>query len=188
MKKIATILVCMLALAVTFSLDAAPKKKVTKKKASTTKVAKQRPGLEMPTDRGADAAVASGYSSNKSIDELIGAAVGREGEKQPIRNLLANKDFVERAGIAPLMNPIGGLSGSAYKFNHNGTDFYMVKFSNYSVDEYNEDVILYVPSDDNITTSFAAAARTAATWRFSARRKNLTSPTPTSRSIMTLPS
>ena len=48
------------------------------------------------------------------------------------------------------MNPIGGLSGSAYKFNHNGTDFYMVKFSNYSVDEYNEDVILYVPSDDNI--------------------------------------
>ncbi len=174
MKKIATILVCMLALAVTFSLDAAPKKKVTKKKASTTKVAKQRPGLEMPTDRGADAAVASGYSSNKSIDELIGAAVGREGEKQPIRNLLANKDFVERAGIAPLMNPIGGLSGSAYKFNHNGTDFYMVKFSNYSVDEY--------------TTSFAAAARTAATWRFSARRKNLTSPTPTSRSIMTLPS
>ena len=150
MKKITTILVCMLALAVTFSLDAAPKKKVTKKKASTTKVAKQRPGLEMPTDRGADAAVASGYSSNKSIDELIGAAVGREGEKQPIRNLLANKDFVERAGIAPLMNPIGGLSGSAYKFNHNGTDFYMVKFSNYSVDEYNEDVILYVPSDDNI--------------------------------------
>ena len=35
MKKIATILVCMLALAVTFSLDAAPKKKVTKKKAPT---------------------------------------------------------------------------------------------------------------------------------------------------------
>ena len=152
MKKITTILVCMLALAVAFSLDAAPKKKVTKKKASTTKVTKSkaRPGLEMPTDRGADAAVASGYSNNKSIAELIDAAVGREGEKQPIRNLLANNDFVERSGIAPLMNPIGGLSGSAYKFNHNGTDFYMVKFSNYSVDEYNEDVILYVPSDDNI--------------------------------------
>ena len=122
MKKITTILVCMLALAVTFSLDAATKKKVTKKKASTTKVTKARPGLEMPTDRGADAAVASSYSNEKSIEELIAAAVGKEGTKQPIRNLVANEFFVNRAEIAPLLEQIGGLSGSAYKFNHNGTD------------------------------------------------------------------
>lgn len=150
MKKITTIIVCMLACAVVFSLDAAPKKKVTKKKASTAKVSKGRPGLEMPTDRGADAAVSSSYSNNKSIDQLIAAAVGKEGTKQPIRNLLANDNFVQRSGVAPLMEQIGGLSGSAYKFNHNGTDFYMVKFSNVYVDPYNEDVILYVPDTDNI--------------------------------------
>lgn len=150
MKKITTILVCMLACAVMFSLDAAPKKKVTKKKAKTTQVNKSRPGLEMPTDRGADAAVAKSYSNDKSIEELIAAAVGKEGTKQPIRNLLANDDFVQRSGVAPLMEQMGGLSGSAYKFNHNGTDFYMVKFSNVYIDPYNEDVILYVPSTDNI--------------------------------------
>ena len=151
MKKITTILVCMLALAVAFSVDAAPKKKVTKKKASTTKVTtKKRPGLEMPTDRAADAAVSSSYSNNKSIAELIAAAVGKEGSKQPIRNLLANDDFVARAGVAYLKEQIGGVSGSAYKFNHNGTDFYMVKLSNVFVDQYQEDVILYVPSTDNI--------------------------------------
>ena len=100
MKKIATIAVCMLALAVTFSLNAAPKKKVTKKKATTTKVTKARPGLEMPTDRGADAAVASSYSNEKTIEELIVAAVGKEGTKQPIRNLLAN-DFFENARALP---------------------------------------------------------------------------------------
>ena len=150
MKKITTILVCMLALAVTFSLDAATKKKVTKKKASTTKVAKARPGLEMPTDRGADAAVASSYSNEKSIEELIAAAVGKEGTKQPIRNLVANEFFVNRAEIAPLLEQIGGLSGSAYKFNHNGTDFYMVKLSNVYVDPIQEEVILYVPSNNNI--------------------------------------
>lgn len=150
MKKITTILVCMLALAVTFSLDAATKKKVTKKKTSTTKVAKARPGLEMPTDRGADAAVASSYSNEKSIEELIAAAVGKEGTKQPIRNLVANEFFVNRAEIAPLLEQIGGLSGSAYKFNHNGTDFYMVKLSNVYVDPIQEEVILYVPSSNNI--------------------------------------
>lgn len=152
MKKITTILVCMLALAVAFSLDAAPKKKVTKKKTATTKVTnnKKRPGLEMPTDKGADAAVSTSYSNNKSIAELIEAAVGKEGTKQPIRNLLANSDFVTRSGVAPLMEQMNGLSGSAYKFTHNGTDFYMVKFSNMLVDEYTEDVILYVPSTDNI--------------------------------------
>ena len=150
MKKITTILVCMLALAVTFSLDAATKKKVTKKKASTTKVTKARPGLEMPTDRGADAAVAKSYSNNKSIEELIAAAVGQEGKKQPLRNLLANDLFVQRSQIAPLMENMGGLSGSAYKFTHNGTDFYMVKFSNVYVDPIQEEVILYVPSTDNI--------------------------------------
>ena len=150
MKKITTILVCMLALAVTFSLDATTKKKVTKKKASTTKVTKARPGLEMPTDRGADAAVASSYSNEKSIEELIAAAVGKEGTKQPIRNLVANEFFVNRAEIAPLLEQIGGLSGSAYKFNHNGTDFYMVKLSNVYVDPIQEEVILYVPSSNNI--------------------------------------
>jgi hypothetical protein len=150
MKKITTILVCALALMVAFSLNAAPKKKVTKKKAKTTKVVKSRPGLEMPTDRGADAAVASSYSNDKSIEELIAAAVGKEGTKQPIRNLIANDFFVQRSGIAPLMEQIGGLSGSAYKFNHNGTDFYMVKFSNVFIDPYREDVILFVPSTNNI--------------------------------------
>jgi hypothetical protein len=150
MKKIATIAVCMLALAVTFSLNAAPKKKVTKKKATTTKVTKARPGLEMPTDRGADAAVASSYSNEKTIEELIVAAVGKEGTKQPIRNLLANDFFVKRSGIAPLMEQMGGLSGSAYEFEHNGTKFYMIKFSNVFIDPYREDVILFVPDSNNI--------------------------------------
>lgn len=150
MKKITTIIICVFAIAVTFSLDAAPKKKVTKKKAQVSKVNKARPGLELPSDRGADAAVMSGYSNNRSIAELIEAAVGKEGTKQPIRNLLANDDFVVRSGIAPMMEQIGGLSGSAYKFTHNGVNFYMVKFSNVYVDPYQEDVILYVPGDDNM--------------------------------------
>ena len=152
MKKITTILVCMLALAVAFSADAATKKKVTKKKATTTNVSqnKKRPGLEMPTDRGADAAVSSSYSNGKSFDELLSAAVGKEGLKQPIRNLLANDEFVRRAEVAPLMTDFSGLAGSAYKFSHNGTDFYMLKLSNVFVDPTIEDVILYVPGTDNI--------------------------------------
>lgn len=151
MRKITTIIACLLACAVMFSLDAAPKKKVTKKKAATSKVAsKKGSALELPTDRGADAAVAKSYSNNKSIEELIAAAVGQEGKKQPLRNLLANDLFVQRSQIAPLMEKMGGLSGSAYKFTHNGTDFYMVKFSNVYVDPIQEEVILYVPSTDNI--------------------------------------
>ncbi len=149
MKKIASILVCMLVLSMAFSLDAAPKKKVTKKKASTTKVTTNK----KPADKdavAADAAVKSSYSNDKSIDELLAAAVGKEGTKQPIRNLLANDEFVQRAGVAPLMEKMNGLSGSAYKFNHNGTDFYMLKLSNAYVDPDQEDIILYVPSTDNI--------------------------------------
>jgi len=69
---------------------------------------------------------------------------------EPIRNLLANEDFVRRADVAPLMKEFSGLSGSAYKFTHNGTDFYMLKLSNVFVDPKIEDVILYVPSTDNI--------------------------------------
>lgn len=149
MKKITTILICALVMGTALSLDAAPKKKVVKKRAKTTAVAPAKK-LEMPTDRAADAAVKNAYTTNRSIDELLADAVGKEGTKQPIRNLLANPDFVERAGVKPLMEKFDGLSGSVYKFNHNGTEFYLVKFSNYLVDPTIEDVIVYVPCTDNM--------------------------------------
>jgi len=134
MKKIATIVICVLTMAVAFSMNAEPKKKVTKK-AKVTKVAKAKQAAPVVT---------------KSIDELIGDAVGREGAYHQIHQLVKNQDFVNRAGIGDLVAKIKGLSGSAYKFNQNGTDFYMVKFSNYLVDATTESVILYVPGDDNI--------------------------------------
>ena len=149
MKKIATILICALVMSTALSLEAAPKKKVVKKRAKTTAIAPTKK-LEMPTDRAADAAVATAYSNTRSISELLEDAVGKEGTKQPIRNLLANADFVERSGVKPLMSNFDGLSGSVYKFNQKGVDFYMIKFSNYLMDPTTEDVILYVPSDDNI--------------------------------------
>ena len=139
MRKITTIIICALALAVSFSIEAAPKKKVTKKKAKVTNVTTKNtaPKAELPT-------------CTKSIEELIIPVVGKEGAYQQIQQLVKNQDFVERAGIGALVEKLNGMSGSAYKFNHNGTDFYLLKFSNYMIDPTTEDVILYVPGDDNI--------------------------------------
>ena len=135
MKKILTICVCALSLLVALNIDAAPKKKVVKKKAKTTTVS--QPAVAAPV-------------STKSIDELISAAVGKEGAYRQINQLVANKDFVNRAQIDHLVANMNGLAGSAYQFNHNGVKFYLLKFSNYFVDASVEDVILYVPSQDNI--------------------------------------
>ena len=135
MKKILTICVCALSLLVALNIDAAPKKKVVKKKAKTTTVS--QPAVAAPV-------------STKSIDELISAAVGKEGAYRQINQLVANKDFVNRAQIDHLVANMNGLAGSAYQFNHNGVKFYLLKFSNYLVDASIEDVILYVPSQDNI--------------------------------------
>ena len=135
MKKILTICVCALSLLVALNIDAAPKKKVVKKKAKTTTVS--QPAVAAPV-------------STKSIDELISAAVGKEGAYRQINQLVANKDFVNRAQIDHLVANMNGLAGSAYQFNHNGVKFYLLKFSNYLVDASVEDVILYVPSQDNI--------------------------------------
>jgi len=145
MRKITTIITCLLCLSVAFSLEAAPKKKVTKKKAKTTNVAK-KPAKEQKQMR----EDCRQEGSTKSIEELIIPAVGKEGAYQQIHQLVKNQDFVTRAGIGTLVEKINGLSGSAYKFNHNGTDFYMLKFSNYLIDPTTEDVILYVPGDDNM--------------------------------------
>ena len=135
MKKVLTIITCLLTLLVAFNVDAAPKKKVVKKKAKTTAVSQP---------------VAAAPASTKSIDELISAAVGREGAYRQINQLVANKDFVNRAQIGHLVANMNGLAGSAYQFNHNGVKFYLLKLSNYLVDASVEDVILYVPSEDNI--------------------------------------
>ena len=145
MRKITTIIACVLCLAVAFSLDAAPKKKVTKKKAKSTNLVKTTPQApkEIPEDTRAT-------GTTKSIEELIIPAVGKEGAYQQIHQLVKNQDFVERAGIGAMVEKLNGLSGSAYKFNQNGTDFYLLKFSNYLIDPTTEDVILYVPGDDNI--------------------------------------